>query len=171
MSEKVAYVIRELSGYLNENSGAPLGKKVLQKICYLIERSGMDMDLDYRIHFYGPYSPTLNSTLFRLESDGFINIDSSGTVHHITFTGKEISLKPSLKENKLINYIIGKFGAKSAMELEVLTTTDFVAETILKNPADNEIVDKVLEIKGRKFTEEQIKESIVILKAEKLLAS
>jgi hypothetical protein len=32
-----------------------LGKKAVQKLMYLIERKGVEFDLDYTIHFFGPY--------------------------------------------------------------------------------------------------------------------
>ena len=44
----------EILHYICQNQ-AP-GKKMVQKLIYLIERKGVDLGLNYSIHFYRPYS-------------------------------------------------------------------------------------------------------------------
>ena len=40
------------------------GKKMLQKLMYLIERKGVTLELNYSIHYFGPYSSKLDKNLF-----------------------------------------------------------------------------------------------------------
>ena len=56
------------------------GKKMVQKLLYLMERKGIKLNLNYAIHFYGPYSSALDDALHALEAQGVINI----TVDHLT---------------------------------------------------------------------------------------
>jgi len=43
------------------------GKKVLQKLVYLIEKKGLNLGFDYSIHYYGPYCAQLDDAVHSLE--------------------------------------------------------------------------------------------------------
>ena len=64
--------------------GAKLGKKAAQKMFYFFERKGIDLNLRYGIHYYGPYSAKLDNTLHILESEDFIEINTSSSTHVIS---------------------------------------------------------------------------------------
>jgi uncharacterized protein YwgA len=49
-----------------------------------MERKGVEFDLNYKIHFYGPYSVMLDYILHVLESRGVIDIDTSGRTHTVS---------------------------------------------------------------------------------------
>src|SRR5438309_4081405 len=43
------------------------GKKAFQKLFYLLEKAGVPTDLDFSMHYYGPYSFALADEMFELE--------------------------------------------------------------------------------------------------------
>ncbi|NLI93055.1 MAG: hypothetical protein GX434_12965 [Peptococcaceae bacterium] len=68
------------------------------------------------------------------------------------------------EEEKIIDHI---FGSLSAHQLELITTTDFVARDLCQRGtlcADQDIVDGVKVLKGEKFSPEKICEAITLLK-------
>lgn len=142
-----------------------LGKKAVQKLMYLIERKGLNLDLNYKIHFFGPYSSHLDNVLQVLKSNEVIDIDTQGVTHTISIKEKQDEDILSDNENEIVSYIIEKFGQKSAFELEGITTVDYVArsfgETMI---SDEKIIEGVKRIKGTKFTEEQLYEYLSVLK-------
>jgi len=169
MENKLVYIIQNLCN-CNDLNGNNLGKKVVQKICYLLERYGVDMDLNYKIHFYGPYSSVLDVSLQLLELNNHIRVDTSGSTHIISYTGSTCNAI-DFNDAEIIKNVISQFACKTPKELEILTTTDYVANNLVKVSTEAEVINKVLEIKGAKFTEQEIKNSIRILKNEKLIAS
>lgn len=145
----------------------PPGKKTLQKIIYLISRKDniLGGSLAYAIHYYGPYSSTLDYYLQSLERLGAIEIKAKGLSSIITLSGygkdlitadEEFEAPPDFK--KLVEYVIDTFSSLAPKELELLTTTDFVAQEILRysKVEDDEIIKGVEKIKGDKFPKNQI---------------
>ena len=149
------------------------GKKSIQKLMYLMERKGINFELDYSIHFFGPYSEKLDDILHRLESDEIINIDTSGRTHLVSVLDASIckgddTLSPG--ENKVVEYVINEFGVKSAFELEGIATLDYVACNLApENQNDVDIINEVKRIKGAKFTSRQLREYLDVLKAHRFL--
>ena len=151
------------------------GKKTLQKLVYLIERKGIRLGFDFSIHYYGPYSSELDYAIHRLEMQGVIEIKPEGMTHQISLVengdliGEEEIESFEEKEFRLIEDVITKFAAKSAYDLEIITTTDYVAQQLKVNgvPWDQDsLVEGVRKIKGEKFTKEKIEEAIAILQRE-----
>ena len=151
------------------------GKKTLQKLVYLIERKGIRLGFDFSIHYYGPYSSGLDYAIHRLEMQGVLKINTEGMTHQIVLTedggliweGEEETL--SGEELPLFEDVIAKFAAKSAYDLEIITTTDYVAQQLKANGESwdhDSIVKGVKKIKGDKFTQEKIEEAIAILQKE-----
>jgi uncharacterized protein len=55
------------------------GRTLLQKRCYFIAlHLGKDNEYEFRAHYYGPYSPTIDSALTQLQAVGFIEESSIG---------------------------------------------------------------------------------------------
>lgn len=141
------------------------GKKMLQKLMYLIIRKGVDLNLNYSIHFYGPYSAKFDESLHVLESYGKITIDTNGRTHVIRLGEAPIQGKLKDEEQEKVDFVIKQFIDKTAQELEAITTIDYVATKMLKNAgSDEEIIDKVKKIKGEKFSQEYLQEGLQKLK-------
>ena len=142
--------------------GRELGKKATQKMFYFFERDGIQLDLKYGIHYYGPYSSKLDNVMHILESEDYLSIDTTGTTHKISLGNEHI------KENVLTdeevqkaNFIIEKFAKCTPMELEADATMDFVANTLLNDSySKNELINKFKEIKGTKFNDSSIEKTL-----------
>ncbi|HAS91245.1 MAG TPA: hypothetical protein DCS12_03015 [Clostridiales bacterium] len=161
-NKKIIEVLESISTYQKP------GKKTVQKLLYLIERRGVELDLDYRIHFFGPYSSTLDDTLHALQNNDVLEINTSGPTHTICVKdaskceGEELSSE----ERKVVDFVISNFGNKSALELEAITTLDYVANSLKGNDElqDSDIIEGVQKIKGTKFNEQQLSEYLSVLK-------
>lgn len=141
-----------------EYDGAVLGKKATQKIFYFIERKGFGLNLRYGIHYYGPYSSKLDDIMYELESEGYLSINTNGPTHIINIGSREIS-GSSLNEEqqRIVKYVLDTFEHKSPLELEALSTMDYIANFILRGMAvDGEIIKKFKQIKGDKFDQAMI---------------
>lgn len=148
-----------------------LGKKVTQKMFYFFERKGIDLNLRYGIHFYGPYSSKLDDIMYYLDVMGIISIDTSGRTHKISLgntPNEDHGLTESEKETA--QSVLNTFFGKTPYELEALATMDYVANSLLKgNYTDEMIVSKFKEIKGDKFDQNIIADSIAELKKDGFL--
>ncbi len=158
--EKYLFIVNKICERINP------GKKMIQKLFYLIERRGLKLDLDYSIHFFGPYSSVLDNSLHILDSHDKINIDTTTKTHTIScrLTSDEIiSLLP--EEQEIVDFVIDSFCGKTALELEAITTIDYVITSLLKTKTtDSEVIQEVKRIKGNKFSEECLVKQLKILK-------
>lgn len=155
------------------------GKKMLQKIVYLVQRRGIDLGFKYGIHYYGPYSSELDYATHSLAMLGAIEIIPDGMTQRIHTTKIAGTLLEEYQGKLLnnhqieaINGIIEQFTGLSAFELEVLTTTDFVANDLRqsgKKYDDAAILTGVKTIKGDKFSDEQIRNAMAELEKMNLL--
>lgn len=141
------------------------GKKMLQKLMYLIERKGVDLDLDYSIHFFGPYSSKLDDMMHVLESYDELSIDTSGVTHVIRLGDIPISGALTNEDQQKVDFVLDHFVKKTAHELEAITTLDYVATVMFRGQGtDQQIIDKVKQIKGTKFSIDYLTDGMNTLK-------
>lgn len=58
---------------VHSNGDSVQGRTLLQKLCFFTSRlSGVDAQLGFDAHYYGPYSSVLESTVSQLKSIGFL---------------------------------------------------------------------------------------------------
>ena len=154
----------ELFGMLCTNfDGAKLGKKAAQKMFYFFERMGINLNLRYGIHYYGPYSEKLDNTLHILESEDYISIDTTGTTHVISMGENKVKADALTDaEQGIVKIVIDNFAHKTPLELEALATMDFVANS-MNCTTKNEIIDIFKRIKGEKFKNSDIDETYNVL--------
>ena len=150
-----------------------LGKKAAQKMFYFFERKGIDLNLRYGIHFYGPYSAKFDDEMYVLESEGYISINTDGPTHIISRGSRTVEKDVLSEEEKgVVKYVIQIFEHKSPLDLEALSTMDYIANSILcPGASDDAIVDKFKQIKGTKFSQGMIENTLQELKQLKLIAS
>ncbi len=168
--DKTAALFEMLCG---EYDGANfLGKKAAQKMFYFFERSGIELNLRYGIHYYGPYSAKLDDEMYELESEGYIVIDTSGPTHSISRGGRPAKRNAlSDQEREKVQYILQKLEHKSPLELEALSTMDYIANFILPVEAsDDARVDKFKQIKGTKFKQSAVIKALDELKELEFIA-
>ena len=157
MLEKYAFLIGDIC------KDHQTGKKKLQKLMYLIERKGVQLDLRYSIHFFGPYSSKLDHIIHILENEDWLDIDTSGQTHRIIMK-KEGNGQLSKEDNILVDMVRKAFYDKSPMELEALTTIDYVATTLLHGNATRaDVIKQVKIIKGKKFSSQELEKEYDVL--------
>lgn len=141
------------------------GKKVLQKIFYFIERKGIGLGLNFCIHFYGPYSASLDRILHSLEGNEIIDINTSGATHIISmFPEAILNDQLSEEEKEIVDYVINEFGRKSPLELEALSTIDYAATRLLGGKYTREqVINEVVSIKGTKFDRPSLEREYEVL--------
>lgn len=150
-----------------------LGKKATQKMFYFFERFGVDLNLRYGIHFYGPYSSKLDDQMYELESEGYISINTCGPTHIIS-RGKQRANQKALtaEEKAIVENVMDIFEHKSPLELEALSTMDYIANSILPpGETDEHIIEKFKQIKGTKFDQVMVEKTLEELKELNLIAS
>jgi uncharacterized protein len=142
------------------------GKKALQKLIYLAQRKGLELNYPYAIHHYGPYSSLLDYSVQSLEMKGYIELRQKGLTSLII--PSEISELLTIEQdnenvdpidNEIIEYVISNFANRTTKDLELLTTTDFITNELLlegEMVTEELVVEKVEEIKGDKFTNWEI---------------
>lgn len=140
--------------------GAP-GKKAMQKLVYILQRRGVDFQLPFQIHFYGPYSSALDYTLQSFERQGLIHIEQKGSsslVKLSPYTWEEVERDDLVKEIspyvRIIEEVLTEYAGKTPRELELLTTVDYVYSELAKRESvvdPEKVCDVVTQLKGSKF--------------------
>ncbi|HMM23054.1 MAG TPA: hypothetical protein PKA10_20285 [Selenomonadales bacterium] len=148
----------------------PPGKKALQKLIYLAQRKGANFGFPFAIHYYGPYSSSLDYALQSLIMQGAVELHQWGFSSLIQPTGLSIADLDSEDDQQLsgdqlaiIKQVVDKFAPRTPKELELLTTTDFVAQERNKKGLEvtrETIVQEVKKIKGDKFSVREIEDAI-----------
>jgi uncharacterized protein YwgA len=161
---KLMPIIKKIAGYQQP------GKKALQKLIYLVEKKGVDLGFNFSIHYYGPYSSTLDDAVHSLQMQGVIDIVPDGMSHRIHVTELSDMMESttlSQTEEQEIEDVLRTFGRMTAFDLELITTTDFVARALRqsgKTCMDDDIIEGVRRIKGDKFSQDKMTQAIIQLR-------
>lgn len=172
----VAYIVKKY----NEVSTVPLGRTILQKVCYFSKHSGVPLRYDFEIYNYGPYSQELYFEVADFKVDDLL-IDASSEE-------KQSVYKPGKKANALIkkyqveidkykdniDKVIGMFRKIKPVDFELYATVHYLYSSLTKyysEPPDiKTLVKKLKEIKGGKFTSATIENAYKELKRVGLVA-
>ncbi|ADQ06253.1 conserved hypothetical protein [Caldicellulosiruptor hydrothermalis 108] len=162
---KLFDLINEVSDFCTQ-SGNKVGKKLIQKIVYLLQRKGIDFGYTFSIHYYGPYSSQLEFDIHRMELNGLINIESDGYTHKIIPVENRkdvLNSKETLNNKELIKSLCNF----TARELELIATVDYVISQMKLDKLDNKtekiLIERIFKLKGNKYSEEEIKNAIEFL--------
>jgi uncharacterized protein YwgA len=158
----VAYLVKK---YNDIEDRPPLGRTILQKLCYLAKARGVPLSLQFDIHHYGPFCAELLSVTGDLIADGVIsdqNPDPSCSRYVPGPVCDQVlrKQKTHLGKNKsVLNQIIGLFGEMSAQELELITTIHYVScATKVRGKSNRDsVVSTVFEIKKGKFSRQAVR--------------
>ena len=159
IKDNAAYIVKRINDLWRERPG----KKMLQKMAFLIEKKGVDLNFDYGLHFYGPYSSILDTTTKFLSTDGVIVFDYSGYSHLMSINEEYFKVEPiglSTEQLKKIDDIIIHYMGRDASELELLTTAIY-AYDLLEDKSIESVMGGVRKIKGRKYSDPEIKNSFM----------
>lgn len=134
------------------------GRKKMQKMIYILQKSGVPFEEKFAFHFYGPYSEELTLRVEELCNLGFLQEKredkSSYYQYHyqITEDGKAF-LEEFPNELPLAAEKVGYLKSKSSRFLELVATLLYFDDL----PAED-AVEKLHKVKPKqKFTEDEIK--------------
>lgn len=166
---------------IDKAGGKISGKTLLQKRAYFLSKV-LNWDLGYHAHYYGPYSPEIESGIGKLKSLGFINEKTLGFGmtnqsgfevrrydYEITEDGKIIVQKLCEKEpadcEKVQNTLMRLSEAGDTddyMALSIAAKTYHVLEE-QKKPMGNEEIRTFAETLGWKISPESINNAVNFL--------
>ncbi len=170
---KLIYVIKEICKKTEP------GKKALQKLLYFLQEKGFNLGYNYGIHYYGPYCPLVESDIQKLELDGVVIREMHGNslimkpsecldlylddIDNINFTAQE---------REALDFVLTHLCNKTPMQLELLSTVHFVAKEEFQKKKEvnfDKIIRNVEDIKGNKFSENEIRKAIAELQEYNLI--
>ena len=154
--DNIAYAISQINEIRKEKPG----KKMLHKLLYLAQAEKVDLNLDYGIHFYGPYSSTLDASVAILATEDIVRFEYRGCAHLMEIND-EYHVSSSLEEadEEKLREVIKKYKDKTPTQLELLTTTHYVKENI-SQADEKSIIAGVKKIKADKYSDTAIREAI-----------
>ncbi|MGP4072363.1 YwgA family protein [Piscibacillus sp. B03] len=143
-----------------EQADEVVGRKRLQKMVYILKKSGFDFSERYSFHFYGPYSEELTTRIEELCNLGFLveekEKEKGYYQYRYTLTNQGTSfLDDSMIQAPNMSDLIEKMNAKSSKFLELVSTMLFF-DTFPKE----EVEQKVLTVKSKQnYTDEDLQEA------------
>jgi hypothetical protein len=160
-----------------KSKASVLGRTALMKLCFFLQESrGIPLGYSFSLYSYGPFD---SDVLSDLGTAVRLSVLKEGIVHYPSGTGYEYLPGPDIPSVKnlasdflghnstKIKWAVDTFGSKTAGELELLSTTFFVAK--YHNPGDiRRLIDQVESIKPH-FSREQIQKGVDELINLKLL--
>jgi len=160
-------VIADLTRRLKDVS-PQFGKTALQKMVFLLQEVyKVDVGYSFGFHTFGPFAGELLGDLDFAERMGAVQVKSVEGAYgngYLIEPGESIGeivarAEPFLTQHsKALGALVGEFGAKTAKELELLTTIIYLNKEIMwdeKKMTRTEAVGKIRELKP-KFTERDV---------------
>jgi uncharacterized protein YwgA len=158
VKNNVAYIIKEIREH-RENPG----KKTLQKLVFLIEQKGVDLNYNYGLHFYGPYSSALDAATTFLDADGIIQFDYSGYSHRMKVPDDvKVESDLSNEQERMVKDVIVHFKDKNPSDLELLSTVIYVYNNV-EDHSKHSIIEGIIKIKGEKYSVSYIENALLDL--------
>ncbi len=144
----VYYLVKKLK---EKDPEKQVGKTIIQKLLFLLETKS-DLDFDYTLYHYGPYSSKIGEYIDLIETLGFINVrwdpKKGYFVEPSNSESEENLLSTENLHNlhNLIEEIVDTYGKFTANQLSIIATAFY-----LKNKFDisssEQLVDAVLNAK------------------------
>ena len=148
---------------VEKNGGEVAGRVRLQKIIYFCKALGADIEPNYKLYIYGPFSQQVADTLqdcvvedILMEENGLIQRGMEFNTYLESVTDSE---DPSMK---ILMDVLDLCKTLSTKQLEIDATTFFIdrQQKILFGCEDEkDVIKKVIHAKGNRFTEDEIKKS------------
>jgi len=163
-----ALLLKVVESFQRQEPKGYLGRTALQKLCYFLRVVGVPLPYQYRLCHYGPFSDSLALEVNLLEADDLLK---DGSREPQKYSNYQLTAEGGrfLKENaggigrdhvRLIDAVTAVFGRLEPAEHELLATTHYahgeIKERMRRVPTRREAIARVLEIKGRKFKQQQI---------------
>ena len=144
------------------NRGPVRGKKKLQKLLYFVQEAEREpLGFDYRMHYYGPYSPTLDSRVRALSHAGLVESSTSGEGTSSFSIAKDVAESLAGRHEPLdekIDRVSSRLGDQTPNTIELLGTIHFLVSSWgrVDEGRMGTLVDQIRAWKGSKYTRTQI---------------
>lgn len=166
----VAYMVKKW----NELSDIPLGRTIIQKLCYFIKSKGVPIDYDFDMYHYGPYSQNLYYRMDDMTADSIVKDENAINILNSNVKSSKSKYIPGDNVEKLlskysddlskftsaIDKVIDVFYEFDPTGLELLSTIHFFQTTLsdfYNKPANkDEVIMKVKKAKCEKFKDDSI---------------
>ena len=148
---------------VEKNGGEVAGRVKLQKIIYFCKALGADINPNYKLYVYGPFSQQVADTLQDCVVEDILE-EKNGLIQKGIEFDDYLKSVEDLEDSsmEILMDVLGLCKALSVRQLEIDATTFFIdrQQKILYG-YDNEqdVIDKVIRAKGKRFTEDEIMES------------
>jgi hypothetical protein len=165
---KSAILVYIVSRY-KEASANQLGRTIMQKICYFLKfvEPGIPLPYSFTLYNYGPFSQDLLSDMGLLKVDRLIEDQSPEPEFSSDYQplpasedfikGFDEGLAPYKKSIDTVVQLVAKL---NATDMELYATTHYIfwgyKNFNQKAPDKQTVINKVYEIKERKFSKQQI---------------
>ena len=126
-----------------------VGRKKLQKMIYILKKSGIDFSERYSFHFYGPYSEELSTRVEELCNLGFLIEDKEKEKGYIQYRYTlsergESFLREANVHTQDMTMLIQKMNEKSSRFLKLVSTMLYFDQF-----SKEEIEEKVRSVKSK----------------------
>lgn len=143
----IAYLVKKLG---EKYSNKQVGKTIIQKLIFLflreINKDQTNLNYDFSLHHYGPFSSELAADLNFTENIDFIRVEWRSSLGYFLKVGEDISFERHLTSNEKekLNQIALKYGNFDVKELSILATALYIKDNF-NTPTKNipEIVRKL----------------------------
>ena len=152
-------------GIVALNGGRLVGKTRLQKTAYLLQRCGMNADIKFEYHNFGPFSVDIARACNDAAAEGVLDMTPTPGFHQVPYVVFETEKEPEEYLGDLpaerARELLEIMKPYSAIELEIGATIAFIDE---ESGAPIEVVrSAVEELKPAKATEERLKRAQELL--------
>ena len=155
----VAYIVNKWS----QTSKEPLGRIIIQKVCYFLKSKGIPLDYSFDMYHYGPYSQDLHFRMDDLVADGIVNDKSTKAAKSNYMPGKNNSQMINMFSEELtdikesIDSVIDMLSEFDTSTLELLSTVHYFQTSYTnfygREPHKDYVMGKVKEAKKEKFSD------------------
>jgi len=161
-------------------SQSGIGRTVLQKVAYFLKAKGIPVDYEFEMYHYGPYSQELYFRMDDLLVEKIIvdKSDKSGRSQYDV--GSQMPELCAMYKCELTKYeseiedVIKMFRDLKPNEMEILATIHYFHVSLKRffgtSPTKQLVLEKVVGVKGKKFTSEFIEQAYDIMQQAGLLA-
>lgn len=155
-----------------------VGKKSIQKLIYLLQELGVDLNYRYKMYHYGPYCSELSNDLDIMDMTNTINIEPNPNMYGYSIKLGEFGKEQASDIEQLLysdrehfDKLLSVFGECSAKELELYATMHLVERILRKREQDwsQESVTREVKILKPKYPDNDIKKAYKYLLDESII--
>lgn len=175
-----AFVAEIVRAFQQHHRGNYLGRTALQKLAYFCQATGVPVPASFEIYNYGPYSDTITFTVESMLADDVLR-DVSRTTKYSNYklSTPAVTFPADLQRSvsshlPQINRVVKALGGFKPDQLELIATLHFIASRRRSfgfRVSEDDIEREFFQIKGDKFSTQEVKGWYKALESAGLLAA